>query len=79
MDFIYYFLGILFNSVWDMFSISWPGFKFSIGYVFLGVGFAVVALRIMGRLFSLNIGLVGAASSLKNKPKISDARKKDEK
>ena len=73
------FFSLLFESVWSMFSLTWPGFDFSIGIVFVGAAFGLIALRIIGRMFNMNIGLVGAASSLKNKPKISDARKKDEK
>ena len=76
---MYKFLNMFFNSVWDLFSLKWPGFDFSIGTVFLGAAFALVALRIFGKLFSMHIGFGGSAASVASKIKISASRRNDEK
>lgn len=50
------FVSMLFNAVWELLSIPWPGFSFPIGYAFLGVAFAVIALRLVGQMFDHSIG-----------------------
>lgn len=56
MTFLKQFIQIFFGGIWSLFSIDWPGFNFPIGYAFLGVAFAVVALRLFTGLFSVNVG-----------------------
>ena len=50
------FVSMLFNAAWELLSIPWPGFSFPIGYAFLGVAFAAIALRLVGQLFDHSIG-----------------------
>lgn len=71
---------LLFDSVWDLFSVNWPGFEFPIVYAFLGCSFAVIALKIILSLFGVSLG-----SSISNVVKggnnrninVSSARKDD--
>lgn len=50
------FVKLLFDCVWQLFSIKWPGFDFPIGYAFLGVALSVVVLRLCGVVLGLGIG-----------------------
>ena len=74
------FISTLFNTVWDLMMIKWPGFDFPIIYAFLGAAFAVIALRLVLSMFdiSLSTSISGAVASGNNrKIKIANARKDD--
>ena len=76
------FVKLLFDSVWQLFSIKWPGFDFPIGYAFLGAAFAAIALKTFGFFLGLGIGssVTGAVSSYqKRAARISKSREGDEK
>lgn len=75
------FIKLLFDCVWSLFSIPWPGFNFPIGYAFLGVGFSVVVLKLCGLVLGVGIGssMTGAVSSYQRAARISSSRKDDEK
>ena len=80
------YLSLLFESSWDMFSITWPGFDFPISYVFLGIAFAAVALKVFGQLFDISLGSSisglfarGQRGGNNRNIKVSKERKGDEK
>lgn len=79
------FVSTLFSSVWDLFSIDYPGFSFSFGAVAIGALVTVVSLRILSMFtgisfdsFSIGSTLTGYGKgwSLKEK-KISVERRND--
>lgn len=47
------FVKVWFNAIWDLFSIKWPGFDFSIGMAFVGATLAGIGLTIVGSVFEL--------------------------
>ena len=79
---MYEFLSLLFNAVWDLFMIPWPGFDFPIVYAFLGVAFAVISLKLILTLFNVSLGstissFVGGGNN--RNIRTSESRKDDEK
>ena len=79
------FINLLFSKIWEMFSITWPGFEFSIGAVFLAVAVSVGALtalmKMIGVSFLGGFSLRSATSRGGNNKdiKISKERKHDTK
>ena len=79
---MYQFLSLLFNAVWDLFMIPWPGFDFPIVYAFLGVAFAAISLKLLLSLFNVSLGSSISSfvrSSNNRNIHIAESRKGDEK
>lgn len=76
------FVKLLFDTVWKLFNIKWPGFDFPIGYALLGVAFAAICLKTFGFFLGLGVGssVSGAVSSYQRRAaRISQSREGDEK
>lgn len=53
------FIKMFFSKTWEFFSITWPGFSFSIGSVFLGLAVSVGALRAVLKMAGVSLPQVG--------------------
>lgn len=71
----------IFTGVWNMFSIPYPGFEFSIATVLIGALCAVMGLRILGNVFGFSFGVGGILNHVKGgnnrKIKVNEKRKRD--
>lgn len=77
------FFRILFSSVWELFSIKWPGFGFSFGAVALGAVAAVFSLKVLGMILGISFSPGGFLDRLhggnNRKIKINKDRRGDTK
>lgn len=48
------FIKLLISKTWELFSIPWPGFEFSIGSVFLAVAVSVGALTAFMKMIGVS-------------------------
>lgn len=49
------FLKMFFSNIWELFSIKWPGFEFSIGSVFLAATVSVGALTAILKMVGVQL------------------------
>lgn len=79
------YLNIWFNAIWELYSIPFPGFRFTIGQVLIGASVAVFGLFVLGNIGHFNVGAGLKSFSDKGKSKggnnknikIDDRRKGD--
>lgn len=77
------FIKLLFSTVWNMFSVPWPGFQFTIGQAHLATLASVGALTMITKMNGVSItgtfrGFSSKGGNNRN-IKISDARRGDTK
>jgi len=77
------FLKMFFSKIWELFSIKWPGFEFSIGSVFLAAAVSVGALTAILKM--VGVSFLGGFSDFTGRQlqhdriKIAKLREKDTK
>lgn len=73
------FISVLFDTVWELFSIKWPGFNFSIGTAIIAASLAVVGLRIIGKALGISFSTGGLNTAGGNNTSIAipEERKND--
>lgn len=70
----------IFNGVWGLFSIRWPGFSFTFGHVALAGLLAHATLTIVLRMAGVNVsGTFGSLGGNNTRIKISKERSGDTK
>ena len=74
------FLAVFFNGIWDLFSIPWPGFEFTVGQAFLAVTLSGAALSMFLRMAGVSVtGTMKSVGGNNRNIKISKERSKDTK
>lgn len=69
----------LLDSVWALFGIYVPGFKFTFGQMYLGIVICIISLLVIKLLFGIGgSGGMDTRSGSTNNPKISKERRNDE-
>lgn len=77
------YIGLLFENVWGLYQIPFPGFNFSIGSVVIGSLVVVISLKFLGRVTGMSFngsGIIKTISKGGNNKniKVSADRKGDE-
>jgi len=74
------FVTVWFDAIWQLFSIKWPGFDFSIGVAFAACILVVIGLALVGKVFDLSFSASAKQRGGNNKKiKVSKEREKDTK
>lgn len=73
------FVKVWFDAIWQLFSIKWPGFDFSIGIAFAACILVVIALSLVGKVFDLSFGGAKQKGGNNKRIKVSKERQNDTK
>lgn len=76
------FLGLFFDFVWDVYSLSWPGLPFTFGQAFLAAALSSGALAIILKMVGVGVPRFSSASfsgGNNRNIRVSEKRKGDEK